>query len=241
MAIIAVGRRDTAVSPQQVEHGAGRARRCHRRDSGLPGTSPRARAVAGATPRGAATCRCRAPPRSPPLVRGLRSRAPGAACSVASSCVRPTNGLRARSSTWAPASVLRAEPHDLVGTHGGRLPAHRYGRDLLEMDVLPDQAGRSFTAEQHARRCVLMKCLDRQGEVPDDWLTTGLPRSLPRPSGPYADPDTLPAAPPPGRTPGRRQPLVQPPRGQHGSPGVILVGHRGAKEWPGGAYRPRGG
>ena len=27
----------------------------------------------------------------------------------------------------------------------------------------------------------------------------------------------------------RRQPLVQPPRGQHSSPGVIFLGHRGAK------------
>jgi hypothetical protein len=31
-------------------------------------------------------------------------------------------------------------------------------------------------------------------------------------------------------TPGRHQPLVQPPRGQHGPPGVILLGHRGAKD-----------
>ena len=30
--------------------------------------------------------------------------------------------------------------------------------------------------------------------------------------------------------PGRRHPLVQPPRGQQGAPGVILVGHRGAKD-----------
>ena len=28
----------------------------------------------------------------------------------------------------------------------------------------------------------------------------------------------------------RRQPLVQPPRGQYGPPGVILLGHRGAKD-----------
>ena len=31
-------------------------------------------------------------------------------------------------------------------------------------------------------------------------------------------------------TSGRRQPLVQSPRGQQGAPGVILLGHRGAKE-----------
>ncbi len=69
---------------------------------------------------------------------------------------------------WDSRGVLRAERHNLVGAHAGRLPAHRYGRDFLEMDIVPDQAGRSFTTEEHARRCVLMKRLERQREVPDD-------------------------------------------------------------------------
>ena len=101
------------------------------------------------------------------------------ACSVASSCARPTKGLRARSSTWAPGDVLRAQPQDLVGAHGGRLPGHRHGRDLLQTDVPLDQAGRGLTAEQHAGRCVLLQRLDRQGEVPDDG---GWPLGVPDPA-----------------------------------------------------------
>ena len=67
-----------------------------------------------------------------------------------------------------PRDGRRVQPHDLVGAHGGRLPWHQHGRDLLETDGAPDQAGRGLSAEQPAGSRALLQRLDRQGEVPDD-------------------------------------------------------------------------
>jgi hypothetical protein len=96
----------------------------------------------------------------------------------------------------------------------------------LDTDVPPDQASRGLTAEQPARHGALLQHLDRQGEVPDDggWLL-GFPdpshdhqACVQTQAGCQALLSRVPSS-------GRHQPLVQPPRSQHGSPGVILLGH----------------
>ena len=88
---------------------------------------------------------------------------------------------------WAPrpqphlgsGDVRRAQPHDLVGAHGARLPWHRHGCDFLKTDIPLDQEGRGLAAEQHARCCMLLQRLDRQGEIPDDG---GYPLNVPEPA-----------------------------------------------------------
>ena len=67
-----------------------------------------------------------------------------------------------------PGDVLRAEPHDLVGAQGGWLSRNRHGRDRLETDVPPDQAGCGLTAQQHTGHRALLQRLDCQDEVPDN-------------------------------------------------------------------------